>query len=548
MDSVVKDFEQCYRAVSAKDGRFDGWFVTAVTSTGIYCRPSCPAVTPKRANVRFLPTAAAAQRAGFRACKRCRPDASPGSPEWNVRADVVGRAVRLIADGSIDRDGVSGLARRLGFSERHLHRQLVAELGAGPLALARAQRAHTARLLIETTELPFTEVAFAAGFPSIRQFNETVREVFATTPTELRRHSAHRGGDPATGALTLRLRHRPPFDGAGLLAFLGMRAVPGVEVLEGAGGAASGGATSGGAGAGDTLTYRRVLTLPHGPGLVALTPHAEHVECTLRLRDMRDLAAAVQRCRRLLDLDADPLAVVAALGDDPLIGALVRANPGLRVPGAVDGAELAVRAVLGQQVSVGGARTLAGRLAAEHGEPLAESLPTCVVDTDRRAADADAGGPDAAATDAATPDAAADAAAPPPLTHAFPTAAAIAAIDPEQLPMPRARGRALVGLCAALAAGEIALDPGADREETRAQLVALPGIGPWTAEYVAMRALGDPDAFPASDLGIRHAFARLDQPHDARAVAAIAERWRPWRAYAALHLWATLTKTEGGTR
>ncbi|WP_370552579.1 DNA-3-methyladenine glycosylase 2 family protein [Conexibacter sp. CPCC 206217] len=494
---MVKDFEQCYRAVSAKDGRFDGWFVTAVTSTGIYCRPSCPAVTPKRANVRFLPTAAAAQRAGFRACKRCRPDASPGSPEWNVRADVVGRAVRLIADGSIDRDGVSGLARRLGFSERHLHRQLVAELGAGPLALARAQRAHTARLLIETTELPFTEVAFAAGFPSVRQFNETVRDVFATTPTELRRRSAHRNGDPATGALTLRLRHRPPFDGAGLLAFLGMRAVPGVEVVEGS-------------------TYRRVLALPHGPGLVALTPHAEHVECTLRLRDMRDLAAAVQRCRRLLDLDADPLAVVAALGDDPLIGALVRANPGLRVPGAVDGAELAVRAVLGQQVSVGGARTLAGRLAAAYGEPLAETLPTCLDDTQ--------------------------------LTHAFPTAAAIAAIDPEQLPMPRARGRALVGLCAALADAEMALDPGADREETRAQLVALPGIGPWTAEYVAMRALGDPDAFPASDLGIRHAFARLDQPHDARAVAAIAERWRPWRAYAALHLWATLTPTEGGTR
>jgi AraC family transcriptional regulator, regulatory protein of adaptative response / DNA-3-methyladenine glycosylase II len=497
---VVEDFEQCYRAVSSKDGRFDGWFVTAVTSTGIYCRPSCPAVTPRRENVRFLPSAAAAQRDGFRACKRCRPDASPGSPEWNVRADVVGRAMRLIADGLVDRDGVAGLAQRLGYSERHLHRQLVAELGAGPLALARAQRAHTARLLIETTALPFTEVAFAAGFPSIRQFNDTVREVFATTPTELRARSAH-GGDAATGALSLRLRHRPPLDAAGLLAFLGMRAVPGVEALDA-----------------DGRTYRRVLSLPHGLGIVALTPQETHVECTLRLADMRDLGAAVQRCRRLLDLDADPLAVDAALATDPLLAPLVAATPGLRVPGAVDGAELAVRAVLGQQVSVGGARTVAGRLAAAHGAPLSEALPTC--------ADAQSAA----------------------LGHAFPTAAAIAALDPEELPMPRARGRALVGLCAALAAGEIVLDPGADRDEVRAQLVALPGIGPWTAEYVALRALGDPDAFPASDLGIRHALARLDQPHDARAAAALSERWRPWRAYAALHLWATLSPTDQGAR
>lgn len=512
---MVEDFEQCYRAVSSKDGRFDGWFVTAVTSTGIYCRPSCPAVTPRRENVRFLPSAAAAQRDGFRACKRCRPDASPGSPEWNVRADLTGRAMRLIADGLVDRDGVGGLAARLGYSERHLNRLLVTELGAGPLALARAQRAHTARLLIETTDLPFTEIAFAAGFPSIRQFNETVRAVFATTPSELRSRSSHRGaaggggtgggrasggaqngagGDgPATGAITLRLRHRPPLDAAGLLGFLGMRAVPGVEALDA-----------------DGRTYRRVLSLPHGLGVAALTPQAEHVDCTLRLADMRDLGAAVQRCRRLLDLDADPVAVDAALAGDAVLQPLIAATPGMRVPGAVDGAELAVRAVLGQQVSVGGARTLAARLAAAHGAPLADALPSC-----------------AAAQGAQ-------------LTHAFPTAAAIAALDPEQLPMPRARGRALVGLCAALASGAIVLDPGADRAEVREQLVALPGIGPWTAEYVAMRALGDPDACPASDLGIRHALAKLDQPHDPRAAAALSELWRPWRAYAALHLWATL--------
>jgi AraC family transcriptional regulator of adaptative response / DNA-3-methyladenine glycosylase II len=499
MDDVVEDFEQCYRAVRSKDGRFDGRFVTAVTSTGIYCRPSCPAVTPRRENVRFLPSAAAAQRAGFRACKRCRPDASPGSPEWNARADLTGRAMRLIADGLVDREGVTGLARRLGYSERHLNRQLVDELGAGPLALARAQRAHTARLLIETTALPFTEIAFAAGFPSIRQFNETVRAVFDTTPSALRSRSSHRG-EPATGALSLRLRHRPPLDADGLFGFLAMRAVPGVESYDPA-----------------ERTYRRVLSLPHGLGVVALTPQAAHVDCTLRLADMRDLGAAVERCRRLLDLDADPLAVDATLAADPLLAPLVAARPGLRVPGAVDGAELAVRAVLGQQVSVGGARTLAGRLAAEHGAPLADALPSCATAQQAQ------------------------------LTHAFPTAAALAALDPDQLPMPRARGRALVGLCAALADGALVLDPGADRETTRAELLALPGIGPWTAEYVAMRALGDPDAFPASDLGIRHALARLDQPHDARAAAALSERWRPWRAYAALHLWATLAPTEPAT-
>jgi AraC family transcriptional regulator of adaptative response / DNA-3-methyladenine glycosylase II len=479
---MVESFEQCYRAVRSRDARFDGWFVTAVSSTGIYCRPSCPAVTPKRANVRFLPSAAAAQRAGFRACKRCRPDASPGSPEWNVRADVVGRAMRLIADGCVERDGVTGLAQRLGFSERHVHRQLVAELGAGPLALARAQRAQTARLLIETTALPFTEVAFAAGFPSIRQFNETVRQVFATTPTDLRR--AARGRDPQTNGvatLTLRLRHRVPFDAAGLLAFLGARAVPGVEAWA-------------------DETYRRVLALPHGTGVVALSPAADHVRCELRLADLRDLAAAVQRCRRLLDLDADPVAVAEALEADPLLAPLVRRDPGRRVPGAVDGAELAVRAVLGQQVSVAGARTLAGRLTNALGAPLA------------------------------TPEGA--------LTHAFPTAEAIAATDPAALPVTRSRARALVSLCGALAEGTLALHPGADRAATRERLSTLPGIGPWTTEYVAMRALGDPDAFPATDLGVRRALEQLGEPADP---AAVAQRWRPWRAYAVQHLWASLS-------
>ena len=480
---MIEDFEQCYRAVRSKDARFDGWFVTAVSSTGIYCRPSCPAITPKRANVRFLPSAAAAQRAGFRACKRCRPDAAPGSPEWNLRADAVGRAMRLIRDGAVEREGVTGLARRLGFSERHLHRQLVAELGAGPLALARAQRAQTARLLIETTTLPFTDVAFAAGFPSIRQFNDTMREVFATTPTALRGGAERNGHGETAAGLTLRLRHRTPLDAAGLLAFLGVRAVPGVEAWDPAG----------------RGTYRRVLALPHGPGIVVLSPaDPDFVRCDLRLTDLRDLAAAVQRCRRLLDLDADPVAVDEALGAEPALAPLVRRAPGRRVPGAVDGAELAVRAVLGQQVSVAGARTLAGRLTAALGAPLPEGL-----------ADAD-------------------------LTHAFPTAAALAAADPASLPLTRARTHALQALCRALADGSLALDPGADRDATRERLLTLPGIGPWTAEYVAMRALGDPDAFPATDLGVKKALERLGRE------TADPDRWRPWRAYAVQHLWASL--------
>src|SRR5687767_4143045 len=311
------DADTCYRAVSSRDPRFDGWFVTAVTTTGIYCRPSCPAMTPRRHNVRFLPTAAAAQRAGFRACRRCRPDASPGSPEWSQRSDTVARAMRLIGDGVVDRGGVTDLAGKLGYSERQLHRLLVAEVGAGAQALARAQRAHTARTLIETSPLSFSEIAFAAGFASIRQFNDTVQAVFATTPRELRRRESTEA-PPQPGVLHLRLPVRAPFDASGVLGFLGRRAVPGVESYDG-------------------TTYRRALQLPHDEATVALRPEGDHVACTLALRDPRDVVPAVARCRRLLDLDADSAAVDAALGDDPLLAPLVRARPGIRVPGAVDG-------------------------------------------------------------------------------------------------------------------------------------------------------------------------------------------------------------------
>ena len=481
---MIEDFEHHYRAVRSRDARFDGWFFVGVTSTGIYCRPSCPAVTPKRTNVRFYPSAAAAQSGGFRACKRCRPDATPGSPEWNSRADLAGRAMRLIADGVVDREGVAGLARRLGYTERHLHRMLVAEVGAGPIALARARRAHTARLLIETTSLPITEVAFAAGFASIRQFNDTVRAVFAATPTQMRRRARARRNEATPGSIALRLPYRAPFDGDSLFGFLGDRAVPGVEELVGG-------------------VYRRTLRLPHGAAIVELSSGDDHIRCALRLEDLRDLGAAVQRCRRLLDLDADPVAVADVLGADQLLGSLVRSAPGRRVPGSVDGAELALRAVLGQQISVAGARTLAGGIAASYGQPLPEPL-------------AEDGG----------------------LTHLFPEPGAIADADLVAVAVPVARRRALSNLALALAAGEIVLDPGADREEVERQLVALEGIGAWTASYVAMRALGDPDAFLPTDLGVRRALGRLGQPGDPASAVALAERWRPWRAYAVQHLWA----------
>ncbi|MCW3033182.1 MAG: AraC family transcriptional regulator [Solirubrobacteraceae bacterium] len=481
------DFAHCYAAITAKDGRFDGWFITAVTSTGVYCRPSCPARTPKQENVRFLPTAAAAQAAGFRACKRCRPDAAPGSPDWDTRADLVGRAMRLIAGGVVEREGVNGLAARLGYSERHLHRCLLQALGAGPLALARAQRAQTARVLLETSDLGIGELALTAGFASVRQFNTTMRQVFDRTPRELRAGrtagaSGGAAGAPA-GGVTVRLAYRTPFDGAGLLAFLAARAVPGVEQ-----------ALPGG--------YRRSLSLPRGEGVVELTLGQEHVRATFWLEDLRDLGAAISRSRRLLDLDSDPHSILKRLGGDPVIGALVRDQPGRRVPGHTDGAELAIRAVLGQQVSLAGARTLAGRLVSSWGKPLVRPVGE--------------------------------------VTHLFPSPVTLAALDAADLPLPRARGATLVRVASAVASGELVLDEGADRAQSVTVLLSLPGIGPWTAGYVAMRALGDPDAFPAGDLGVRRALESLRPGVTGVDLEGCAELWRPYRAYATQHLWASL--------
>jgi len=475
---VHEDFDSCYRAATSKDPRFDGWFVAAVTSTGIYCRPSCPAMTPRRANVRFLPTAAAAQQAGFRSCKRCRPDAAPGSPEWDGRADVVARAMRLIADGVIDREGVPGLGSRLGYSVRQLQRVLVAEVGAGPIALARAQRAQTARVLVETTTLPMADVAFAAGFSSIRQFNDTVRDVFALTPTALRGRRGPAPAPAANGGITLRLTHRLPLCPDNLFGHLAATAVPGVEEVQGA-------------------TYRRTLRLGHGHGIAELTPASGHVGCRLVLTDLRDLTTAIARCRRLLDLDADPEAIDAVLAADPALRALVCRAPGRRVPRCTDGAEMALRAVLGQQVSTAAARTHAGRLAERLGEPV----------TDAR------GG----------------------LTRLFPEPAALAAA---RLAMPATRRRTFTALAAALASERLSLDPGCDRDEALAVVADLPGIGPWTTQVIAMRALGDPDAFLPGDLGVRRAAQALGLPSTPAALTARAEPWRPWRAYAVQYLWS----------
>lgn len=493
--SVIEDPDRCYLAAQGKDARFDGWFFVGVTSTGIYCRPSCPARTPKREHVRFHASSAAAQQAGFRACLRCRPDASPGSPEWNVRADVVARAMRLIRDGIVDRDGVEGLARRLGYSVRQLHRLVTAEVGTGPLAIARAQRSQTARLLLETTDLPVSQVAFASGFASVRQCNDTMRQIFADTPTGLRQRAARTVGGPrgagGTQGIHLRLPGRRPFDHRSLLDFLGARAVPGIESTDG-------------------TTYSRTLRLPHGHAVVSLAGGERSdgdgpgsVDADLRLSDQRDLTTAVSRCRQLLDLDADPVAVLDTLGPDPHLGPLVVGNPGRRVPGAVDGFELAVRAVIGQQVSVGGARTVAGRLVQSAGDPLPG---------------ADRG-----------------------VTHLFPTPAALveaAERDPGAFAMPAGRRRALVALATSVDLGSVVIDPGSDPGELRAALVALPGIGPWTAEYVAMRALRDPDAFLATDLGIRRAAEALGLAGGGAALRHASEGWRPWRSYAMAHLWS----------
>jgi AraC family transcriptional regulator of adaptative response / DNA-3-methyladenine glycosylase II len=481
MRAETLDPERCYRIIRSKDARFDGVFVTGVVTTGVYCRPGCPAATPRADRVRFFPTAAAAEAAGFRACKRCRPDAAPGSPDWHWRDDVVARAVRLIDDGVVDREGVAGLARRLGYSPRQLHRLITGTLGAPPGALARQRRLLAARWLLEESRVPITEVAAAAGFSSLRQFHQAVRHAYGTTPGAMRQ--AARAAREDAGTLALNLRYRPPLALAPLLDFLRGHAVPGIEEAMPDGG------------------FRRFLALPHGSGVVTIRPtaHPRGVRVLVAVDDLRDLTAAVARSRRLLDLDADPAAVADWLGRDPLLGPLVRARPGRRVPGHPDPFELLIRAIIGQQVSVAAARTVTARVVERYGEPLARPVGA--------------------------------------VTHRFPSAEALAGADPAALPMPRRRAETVVRTAAAVARGDIRLDAGTDRAELSRQLLRLPGIGPWTVGYVRMRALSDPDVFLPTDLGVRRGLHALGQADTAEAAENLARRWQPWRSYAVQYLW-----------
>ncbi len=492
MPAEPLDADACYRAIAARDARFDGRFFTAVSTTGIYCRPTCPARTPLRRNVAFYRHAAVAEAAGFRPCRRCHPGASPDSPDWNQRADLVGRALRLIDEGAADAGGVAAVADRLGVSARHLHRLFLAELGVGPQAVARSRRVQRAHHLVRHSTLPLTEVAFAAGFGSIRQFNAAYLDVHGRSPSSVRAGwpTAARGG----AVLETRLAYRPPLDGPGLLAFLAKRAIPGVEVVgEG--------------------SYRRTFRFGADGGTVELVPVADRPEVVLRVHPadgsagpFRSLARLVVRARRLLDLDADPGAVADVLAADPALGPLVAARPGLRVPGAFDGFELAVRAVLGQQVSVAAARTLAGRLVTLAGTPLPGA---------------------AGATGGET-------------ALLFPTAAEVAEADLTLLGMPDSRRRTLRGLAEAVARGFVDLDGSADIDDTCARLLSLPGIGPWTVAYVRLRALRDPDSFLVGDLALRKAAVAIGLPEPWPELVARAEAWRPWRGYASFHLWATL--------
>jgi len=490
------DLDQRYRAVAARDARFDGQFVLAVRTTKIYCRPSCPARTPLQHHVEYFAAAAAAQRAGYRACKRCLPDAVPGSPEWNLRSDVAARAMRLVADGVVEREGVPGLAARLGYSPRHLGRLLTAELGAGPLALARAHRAQTARTLLVATDLPMSDVAFAAGFTSIRQFNDTIGEVYGRTPTQVRHrrraadgpHADHRhpaaasGTAPLPTTLELSLPVRAPFDAAGVLGWLTVRAVAGVEAADGAG-------------------YARSVALPGGPASFRLTADGSRVRLHARLTALADVAVLVARVRRLLDLDADPVAVDEALTADAALAPLVAAVPGIRLPGAVDANEMLIRVIIGQQISVAAARTQLTRLVAAAGSPLDE----------------------AAALDG--------------VTRLFPTPAQIVEHGAPVLVGPRARIATLLRVAQMLADGSLEIGIGDDPVAQRERLVAIAGIGEWTAGYLAMRVLGAPDVLPTGDVAVRTGARRVGLPDTPRALADWAATVAPWRSYASLHLW-----------
>ncbi len=479
------DRDACYRALRARDARFDGRFFVAVRTTGIYCRPICPAPSARLENVVFFSSAAAAQEAGFRPCLRCRPECSPDVAAWRGTSNTVSRALALIADGGLDggEAGVEGLAQRLGIGERQLRRLFHQHLGASPIAVAQTRRVLFAKQLIHETRMRMVDVALASGFGSLRRFNDTFRRLFGRPPSLLRRDTS--AGARVRSGITLTLSYAAPYDWPAMAAFLAARAIPGVEAV-----------TAG--------RYRRTIELGGCQGTVEVAPVAarDALAATIRFSDVKALPAIVARLRRVFDLGSDVAAIAAQLAEDPHLAPLVAARPGLRVPGAWDGFEMAARAILGQQVTVAAARQLAGKLVAAHGTPL------------RPAAD-DAG-----------------------LTTVFPRPERVAAADLTALGMPRARAAALSALGAAAAADPTLFQPEGDLEAAVTRLRALPGIGEWTAQYIALRALREPDAFPAADIGLLRAMTGKDgvRPTPA-ALLARAEAWRPWRAYAAQHLW-----------
>lgn len=477
------DDDAFYRALSARDPRLDGKVFVGVSSTGVYCRPICPARTPKRENVTFYPSAAAAQEAGFRPCLRCRPESSPDLGAWRGTSNTVSRALALIEAGALDQGGVEDLAARLGVGERQLRRLFREHLGASPVAVAQTRRVLLAKQLLHETKLSMTEVALASGFGSVRRFNETFQQLFRRPPAAFRRESGVPAGHEG---VTLRLAHRPPYDWDAMASFLIARAIPGVERAE-------------------TTSYARTLKLGGSTGAVVVEPdRGGRLRVTAHIADLKVLPEVIRRVRRVFDLAADPQAIGDHLSGDPLLAPLVATRPGLRAPGAWEGFELAVRAILGQQVSVSAARTLGGRLAGTFGEacdhPVAAGLG---------------------------------------LTHCFPTPEQLAGQAVAEIGMPRSRGAAIASLAEAALADERLFEVGVTLEEATARLMALPGVGEWTAQYIALRALREPDAFPHGDLGLVRSLSRLEgRKADPESLLERAEAWRPWRAYAAQHLWS----------
>lgn len=479
----------CWRAVTTRDRRFEGRFVMGVRTTGVYCRPGCPARMPLKRNVSFFTCAAAAETAGFRPCRRCRPDASPGSPAWVGTSTTVARALKLIEAGALDDNrGVAALAERLGVGARHLRRLFLEHLGANPRDIAQTRRVHFAKRLLEETDLPMTAVAEAAGFPGVRRFNDAVRRSFQTTPGALRRRRGR--PEPAESGgrrqLKLRLPYRAPLDWPRLLGFLRGRAIAGTEVVT-------------------PDAYRRAIDLPKTRGVLAVRPlpDAALIELTLELTTPLpgDLLEVTRRLARLFDLNADSVAIAAHLEKDAALQPALRRLPGLRVPGAWDPFEMAVRAILGQQVSVKGATTLMGRVVRKFGAPVLDSPE-------------------------------------PLITHYFPAPAVLARANLSGLGLTGQRIATVRALAAAVADGRLRWDAFRDLDDAVAQLSALPGIGAWTAHYIAMRALGEPDAFPTGDLGLLKGLAALiGKPVTKRQLDERAEAWRPWRAYATLALW-----------